>query len=44
MLALAACRDERPTAPTQQQSNQLNEAENMLNNLANEEVEVSQHP
>ena len=36
-LLLSACRDERPPAPTQEQSAQLNEAENMLNAAANEE-------
>ena len=34
---LSACREERPPAPTQEQSVQLNEAENMLNAAANEE-------
>ena len=31
MLLLAACRDERPPAPTAEQSDQLNDAENLLN-------------
>ena len=42
ILALAvfvsACRDERPPAPSAEQARQLNEAENMLDNMAaNEE-------
>jgi hypothetical protein len=31
LLLLAACRDDRPPAPTAEESNQLNEAENLLN-------------
>jgi hypothetical protein len=31
VLALASCRDQRPPAPTAEQSSQLNEAEDMLN-------------
>ena len=31
LLFLAACRDERPPAPTAEQSDQLNEAEDLLN-------------
>jgi hypothetical protein len=38
ILALAvfvsACRDERPPAPSAEQARQLNEAENMLDNMA----------
>jgi hypothetical protein len=38
LLAVTGCRDERPPAPTPEQSQQLNEAENMLDNMAaNEE-------
>jgi hypothetical protein len=37
LLALAACQDKRPPTPTQDQSDQLNEADSMLNGLANEE-------
>jgi hypothetical protein len=37
LLLLAACKDERPPAPTAEQSRQLNDAEDMLNNVANEE-------
>ena len=36
LLLLAACRDERPPAPTAEQSDQLNDAENMLNDAAND--------
>jgi len=38
VLLLAACKDNRPPQPTAEQSQQLNEAENMLDDLAaNEE-------
>jgi len=37
VLILAGCRDQRPPAPTAEQSAQLNEADSMLNELANEE-------
>jgi hypothetical protein len=37
-LLAAGCRDQRPPAPTAEQSNRLDDAEAMLNNLAaNEE-------
>jgi hypothetical protein len=36
-LLLVACHDRRPPAPTAEQSQQLNEAVSMLNDLANEE-------
>ena len=37
-LSLASCRDQAPPTPTAEQSQQLNEAETMLDNLAaNEE-------
>jgi hypothetical protein len=37
-LLLCGCRDQRPPAPSGQQSEQLNETEDMLNDLAaNEE-------
>ena len=36
-LFLGACHKEEPPSPTQQQSDQLNEADSMLNDLANEE-------
>ena len=35
-LALSACRDAQPPLPTSEQSDQLNEAEAMLNELGNE--------
>jgi hypothetical protein len=34
ILALAGCREQRPPAPTDEQSARLNEAEDMLNNVA----------
>ena len=38
LLMIGACnREEQPQAPTQAESEQLNEAEDMLNGLANEE-------
>ena len=38
LLVLAACKDERPPAPTARQAAQLNEAEGLLDNMAaNEE-------
>ena len=36
-LLLVACHDRRPPAPTAEQSQQLNDADAMLNDLANEE-------
>jgi hypothetical protein len=40
-LVLAACKDDRPPAPTAEQAAQLNEAEDLLNNMAaNEEGPV----
>ena len=36
-LLLSACHDKRPPAPTAEQNQQLNEAENMLNAMGNEE-------
>ena len=33
-LALAGCRDQRPPAPTQEESEQLNEMDDALNGLA----------
>jgi hypothetical protein len=41
---LAACRDQQPPAPTPEQSDQLNEAENMLNDLATNEEGPEQRP
>jgi hypothetical protein len=37
LLLAAACHDRRPPAPTAQQSEQLNDAENMLNAMAQNE-------
>jgi hypothetical protein len=37
LLALAACRDQRPPQPTAAQSDQLNDAEDMLNGMAENE-------
>ena len=33
-MVLSACREHRPPAPTDEQSARLNEAEDMLNNVA----------
>jgi hypothetical protein len=43
-LALLGCREQRPPAPTEEQSAQLNEAENMLNAAGNEEDEQNSAP
>jgi len=37
LLLLAACQDKGPPAPTAEQSDQLNDADAMLNDLANNE-------
>jgi hypothetical protein len=37
LLLLAACRDERPPQPTDEQSGQLNQTEDMLNDMAQNE-------
>jgi hypothetical protein len=37
LFLLAGCRDQRPPAPTAEQANQLNEAEDMLNRLGTNE-------
>ena len=37
LMLLAACQDERPPAPTAEESARLDEADAMLDNLANEE-------
>jgi hypothetical protein len=37
LLLLASCRDERPPQPTADQADQLNEAEDMLNSMAQNE-------
>jgi len=35
-LLVSACREQRPPAPLPEQNQQLNEAEDMLNDLANQ--------
>jgi hypothetical protein len=37
LLMLSACRDQGPPAPTSQQSEQLNDAEQMLNEMGSKE-------
>jgi hypothetical protein len=37
LLLTAACRDQRPPAPTAEQADQLNDAEAMLNDMAKNE-------
>jgi hypothetical protein len=37
-LLIAACHDKRPPQPTAEQSHQLNDAEDMLNNMAQNDV------
>jgi hypothetical protein len=37
LLLAAGCRKDQPPAPTAEQSQQLNEAEDMLNNMAGNE-------
>ena len=37
VLLLAACHERRPPAPNAEQSAQLNDAEDMLNNMASNE-------
>ena len=44
VLLLAACKDERPPAPTAEQSQQLNNAEDMLNSMATNEEGPEQRP
>ena len=45
LLFLAACnREERPQAPTQAESDRLNDAESMLSGLANEEGPEAKAP
>jgi hypothetical protein len=43
-LLLTSCRDQAPPTPTAEQSQQLNEAENMLDNLAANEEGPEQSP
>ena len=45
LLFVAGCREQqRPAAPTQEQNQQLNEAENMLNAAANEKGPEDRSP
>ena len=45
LVSLAACRDDRPPAPTAEQSDQLNDAENLLNaEAANEKGPEDRSP
>jgi hypothetical protein len=44
VLALAACRKDQPPAPTAEQAEQLNDAENMLNDVAANEEGPEQSP
>ena len=45
MIVLAACnREERPQAPTSEESDRLNDAEEILNRLGNEEGPEAQAP
>ena len=44
LLLTAACRNERPPAPTAQQSEQLNDAEQMLNAMAENQEGPEQRP
>ena len=43
-LALSACRDAQPPLPTSEQSDQLNEAEAMLNEMGNEKGPEANRP
>jgi hypothetical protein len=43
-LMLAACRREQPPAPTTEQSAQLNEMDNALNQMGNEEGPEDRSP
>ena len=44
ILLLAACRDDRPPVPTPEESDQLNEAEDLLNAEAANEKGPEQRP
>jgi hypothetical protein len=45
LLLLTACRDDRPPAPTAEEANQLNEAENLLDaEAANEKGPENRSP
>ena len=43
-LCLAACRNDRPPAPTEAESAQLNEMDSALNNMAENEEGPEQRP
>jgi hypothetical protein len=43
-LLIAACHDRRPPGPTTEQSAQLNDADDMLDNMANEEGPADRSP
>jgi hypothetical protein len=43
-LVLAGCKDQRPPAPTVEQSQELNETENMLDNMSANEEGPEQSP
>ena len=44
ILSVAGCRDQQPPAPTSEESAQLNEAEDMLNDLGQNEKGPEQSP
>jgi hypothetical protein len=44
LFLFGACHDRRPPTPTRQQSEQLNEAENMLNDVAANEEGPERRP
>lgn len=44
LLILAGCRDESPPKPSAEQADQLNDADSMLDNLANEEGPENRSP
>ncbi len=44
VLLVGACRDDRPPAPSAEESSQLNEAEDMLNAMAGNEEGPEQRP
>ena len=44
LIAIAACSDDRPPAPTEEQSGQLNETEDMLNELGSQSAPPAEAP